>query len=292
MSDKPALLSDGNPAGSFALPDHAVVALSGRDALGFAQAQTMNDASALADGQWQWSGWLTPKGRVIALFALLRIDPETLWLLLTDAEPHGLTERLRRFVFRSKVAISVRADLHASGAFHAPASAQGPRLAGAADAGIELDLGGAGGSRTLRIGSAAAAEDADALARWRAFDLAHGLPRLEPSQAEHWTPQQLSLERLGAYSVKKGCYPGQEIVARTHFLGQAKRGLVLLETHAPVASGDAVVQGGAQLGSVASVAEGAKPLALGVLPLERGDAALEIAGQAATQVPISDGLAR
>ena len=292
MSDKPALLSDGNPTGTFALPDHAVIALSGRDALGFAQAQTMNDASALADGQWHWSGWLTPKGRVIALFALLRIDPETVWLLLPDADPRELAERLQRFVFRSKVAIAVRADLHASGVFRAPASARGAQLAGTADDGVELDLGGAGGPRTLRIGSAPVAEDADALARWRAFDLAHGLPRLEPSQAEHWTPQQLSLERLRAYSVKKGCYPGQEIVARTHFLGQAKRGLVLLETRAPVASGDAVLQDGAQLGSVASVAEGAKPLALAVLPLERGDAALEIAGQVATQAPIRDGLAR
>ena len=63
----------------------------------------------------------------------------------------------------------------------------------------------------------------------QAFDLEHGLPRLPASQAEHWTPQQLSLERLGAFSVKKGCYPGQEIVARTHFLGKAKRGLALLE---------------------------------------------------------------
>ena len=53
----------------------------------------------------------------------------------------------------------------------------------------------------------------------------HGLPRLPASQREQWTPQQLALDRLAAYSVKKGCYPGQEIVARTHFLGKAKRSL-------------------------------------------------------------------
>ncbi len=212
--------------------------------------------------------------------------------LAAAADSRQIAERLQRFVFRSKVAIAARADLHACGAFHPPASAQGARLTGTADDGVELDFGGAGGPRALRIGHARVAQDASALARWRAFDLAHGLPRLEPSQAEQWTPQQLSLERLRAYSVKKGCYPGQEIVARTHFLGQAKRALVLLETGAPVASGDAVVQAGTQLGQVASVAAGAQPLALGVLPLERGDAALEIGGQAATQAAIRDGLAR
>ena len=72
------------PAHEFDLPTHTVLALHGRDALAFAQAQFMNDVAALADGGWQWNGWLTPKGRVIALFALLRRDAETLWLLLPD----------------------------------------------------------------------------------------------------------------------------------------------------------------------------------------------------------------
>ena len=57
---------------AFALPDHRVIALDGRDAIAFAQAQFMNDVAPLAVGRWQWNGWLTPKGRVIALFALLQ----------------------------------------------------------------------------------------------------------------------------------------------------------------------------------------------------------------------------
>ena len=81
----------------------------------------------------------------------------------------------------------------------------------------------------LRIGAAPSTPDAPACDRWAAIDLAHGLPRLADAQSGQWTPQQLSLDRLRAYSVKKGCYPGQEIVARTHFLGQAKRGLVLFD---------------------------------------------------------------
>ena len=50
----------------------------------------MSDVTGLADGHWQWSGWLTPKGRVIALFALLRFDAQTLWLLLPDADPRRI----------------------------------------------------------------------------------------------------------------------------------------------------------------------------------------------------------
>src|SRR5690606_25505940 len=90
------------------------------------------------------------------------------------------------------------------------------------------DFGGAGGPRTLAVTTGATPDDPGAAARSRACDLAHGLPRLDAEPAGQWTPQQLSLDRLRAYSVKKGCYPGQEIVARTHFLGQAKRGVVRL----------------------------------------------------------------
>lgn len=288
MSDK----QHPTQAGFFALPDHHVLALAGRDALAFAQAQTMNDVAALADGQWHWNGWLTPKGRLVALFALLRLDAETVWLVLPDADPHALAARLQTFVFRSKVALQVRGDLSVSGAMLPPAQASGSRLAGDAATGIELDLGGAGGPRALRIGPVPGREDASALARWRAYDLEHGLPRLDPAQAGHWTPQQLSLDRLHAYSVKKGCYPGQEIVARTHFLGQAKRGTVLLRPVMEVAPGAAVLQDGAQLGSVVATAGGGAPLALAVLPLERAPGTLRVDGQAAAEAPLLDGLAR
>ena len=225
----------------FALPDHTIVALTGRDAVAFAQAQLMNDVAALAVGQWQWNGWLTPKGRAIALMAVVRTAMDTVWLVLQDADADAFTARLQRFVFRSKVSLAVRDDLRVAGAFAAPGAASGAQ-ASVDDAGTwALDLGGDGGPRTLFLGPAIdAVDDAAALAAWRAADLAHGWPRLTPGQCEQWTPQQLSLDRLRAYSVRKGCYPGQEIVARTHFLGQAKRGLVRLAATAPLAPGEAL----------------------------------------------------
>ena len=283
--DKP----DASGVPLFALPGQHVVSLEGRDALAFAQAQTMNDLAALGDGHWHWNGWLTPKGRLIALFALLRLDAERLWLLLPDADPQAVADGLRRFVFRSRVKVEVRDELHVAGAFAAPAIADGATAALATqDSPVELDLGGDGGPRTLRIATQAAAVDPDAASRWRAFDLRHGLPRLDAAQAEQWTPQQLSLDRLKAYSVKKGCYPGQEIVSRTHFLGNAKRGLALFECDAPLAAGSDVGDGDRIVGSIVSTASAS---ALAVLPLERG-AVLTADGHALREQPLRGGLAR
>ncbi|SFK65834.1 CAF17-like 4Fe-4S cluster assembly/insertion protein YgfZ [Lysobacter sp. cf310] len=278
---------------AFALPGHRVIELSGRDAATFAQAQFMNDVNALAPGQWQWSGWLTPKGRLIALMALLRLADERIWLLLPDADPESVATALKRFLFRSKTTIVVREDLRAFGHYAAPQAAAGASLAGDEATGVELDCSGDGGARALRIAPTAGAEDPDLAARWALDDLRHGLPRLGPSQAEQWTPQQLSLERLRAFSVKKGCYPGQEIVARTHFLGKAKRGLALIESPHSVAVGAELRSHDAVLGTIAaSASAGDRHLALAVAPLERAEGGLSLDGHAVAEIALLDGLAR
>lgn len=290
MHDNPQV-----PSGqAFALPGHRVIELSGRDAAAFAQAQFMNDVNALAPGQWQWSGWLTPKGRVIALMALLRLADERIWLLLPDTDPETFAVALKRFLFRSKTVITVRSDLAVEARYAAPAQARGNLQGGDEGNGIELDLSGDGGARSLRIvATPGAPEDEAAVERWALDDLRHGLPRLGPDQAEQWTPQQLSLERLGAFSVKKGCYPGQEIVARTHFLGKAKRGLALIESPIAVAVGADVRSHETVLGTVAASASSAeRHLALAVVPLERAEGGLSLDGHAVAEIALLDGLAR
>ncbi|GAB3385250.1 CAF17-like 4Fe-4S cluster assembly/insertion protein YgfZ [Lysobacter fragariae] len=294
MHDNPRADSAPLPNPVFALPDHRVIALSGRDAAVFAQAQFMNDIKALAPGQWHWNGWLTPKGRVIALFALLKFDEENLWLVLPDTDPVAPADALRRFVFRSKVTIALRDDLHVVGGFATPEHALGNTMAGGVEGGVELDVGGDGGPRCLRLSATSAADtDPAMIARWANFDLEHGLPRLSPSQSDHWTPQQLSLERLGAFSVKKGCYPGQEIVARTHFLGKVKRGLALVQGEGVLNAGDDILASGQPLGHlVASVAVDGLHSALAVVPLEHDAVALSVLGTPVREAPLRDGLAR
>ncbi len=292
MRDKPTPASGQY----FAIPGLPLLTLEGRDAVRFAQAQFMNEVAGLAAGHWQWNGWLTPKGRLIALFALLRLDAESLLLLpVGEIDPAAFAARLQGFVFRSKLSIRVRDDLHVSGSCSAPASAEGARFAGTATDRIELDMGGEGGARTLAISAEPApAADPEAWLRWRQFDLAHGLPRLPQAQLEQWTPQQLSLERLKAFSVGKGCYPGQEIVARTHFLGQAKRGLARF---AGAAGGPGEVMPGTPDDAAGARAIGqlicaAGDEALAVLPLDAGEGPFHCAGHALTRLPLLDGLAR
>ena len=286
MADKLQSTSDT----AFALPDLAVLTLSGRDCIAFAQAQFMSDVASLLDSQWQWSGWLTPKGRVVALFAVLRHTAERLDLVVLDGDVDALASSLKRYVFRSKVVIEARIALRTSGRFAMPARARDAQAAIDAD-GFELDVGSPGRPRTLSVGpmETGPAHDAEAHRAWRAFDIAHGLPRLADDQREQWTPQQLSLERLRAFSVAKGCYPGQEIVARTHFLGQAKRGLAALQGARDAMPGQAVVAGGQTLGRVVCTAG---DLVLAVLPLERDDTPLSIDGTQVIPAPLLDGLAR
>ena len=273
------------------LSGHALLSLRGVEAAAFAHAQFASDVTALPLRHWQWSAWLSAKGRTLAVFQLLRLDEEHLLLVLADGDADAIASQLQRFVFRRKVKIEVRTDLAVAGSFSAPEAASGAAIALEGDA-LELDVGSDALPRTLKIATAPAhaapADTAFELA-WRQSDLRYGVPRLAADQREQWTPQQLGLDRLNGYSVKKGCYPGQEIVARTHFLGKAKRALQLLRVADGTASGAKVEQNGAAVGTVASVAG---DLALAVLPLEMAEGALSVGGMDAHGVPLLEGLAR
>ncbi len=228
------------------LPGHQLLSLEGADAAVFAHAQFSSDVTALPVRHWQWSAWLSAKGRTIAVFQLIRVDPDTVLLVLADGDADAIASQLQRFVFRRKVRIAVRNDLRVGGSFTVPEAASGAAIAVHGET-LELDVGSDALPRTLRIAPAHADEAADAAGfdlAWRQSDLRYGVPRQDVPQREQWTPQQLGLDRLNGYSVKKGCYPGQEIVARTHFLGKAKRALQLLRVVDGAVSGAPVQQNG------------------------------------------------
>ncbi|KAA2284442.1 YgfZ/GcvT domain-containing protein [Arenimonas fontis] len=269
------------------LPGFSLLELEGPQAAAFAQAQFSNDVSALEPEHWHWSAWLTPKGRVIALFALLRLGEDRLWLVLPDHPAESLAAALQRYVFRSRVLLRPRPDLVAAVGPAEPGEVP-DLIVGEPGSGIALDMGAPDLPRCLLVLPAAhpalAAPDTGAEGAWLAADLALGFPRLDPRREEAWTPQMLSLERLGAYSLRKGCYPGQEIVARTHYLGQAKRGLVRLAGEG-LAAGRALEPAGAV---VCALADGSQALA--VTALESPAPSLE--GRQLQRLPLLDGLRR
>ncbi len=312
------------PAQPHRLPGWEVLEATGTDANAFLQAQLMNDLRTLHTGHWQWNGWLNPKGRVIAIFALLAVGSDRYWLVSPDVAAAELAQRMQRLVFRSKVVLRVRDDIGAFAllcaehpdahelhstvtmaaefthpyALNPDATARAPtqilRVDGSSaqfDEVISLDMGTAIENRWLQLKSVANAGvegDHTAANRWQAFDIAHGLPRLSAAQSEQWTPQMLSLDRLNAYSLKKGCYPGQEIVARTHYLGQAKRELVRIIGNALTDNAQVSAEGRA-IGTIVSFAGNE---ALAVLAVERPASGWECGGDACHKLPLLEGLAR
>ena len=292
LSPDPIAFKDASASG--ALPGFSALACTGPEAASFLQAQTMNDLRELAPGAWHWNGWLNPKGRLHCLFALWRRTEHDFLALLPDFPATELQPLLQRYVFRSKLKLAVEENLEVRGEF-ATAPMEGARNLAIADGPVwRLDFGGDSLSRRLLLvprGDGAASDSPGFHVAWREADLLLGLPRLDDSQREAWTPQMLSLQRLNAFSLSKGCYPGQEIVARTHYLGQAKRELALLEGEGlqpGMAVGNAA---GASVGTVVSSArEGG--LALAVLQAGR-EPGLLVAGASTTrELPLREGLQR
>lgn len=273
---------DNGLTGLTLLDGFTVLEAEGVDAGVFLQSQCMNDVAALAIGQWQWNGWLNPKGRVIALFALLRAGEGRFLLVLPDYPAEELRSQLQRYVFRSKLRLASDTNWRVAGAI-------GPAAA-TTETSWRLELRIGEPIREIRLIPAEEAPpgepDTAGNAVWRACDIASGFPRLDPQQRESWTPQMLSLDRYSAYSLKKGCYPGQEIVARTHYLGQAKRGLIRVAGE-KLAAGRPVANeaNGMAIGEiVCATADGREALA--VASLDKADASLWSGGLPLQRLPL------
>jgi folate-binding protein YgfZ len=186
------------------------IALSGPDAAAFAHAQLSSDVLSLPAGRWQWSGWLDPKGRVRALLQVARVSGDRFVLLPRGGDAHALAQDLARFVFRAKVKIEVSDAMHVS---------DGEAI----EDGAVRDDGGAltfgEGDASMRVQSEAGGD------AWFARHIAKGFAWLPDAALGTLLPPALSMERLGAVAFDKGCFPGQEIAARLHFLGGHKRHL-------------------------------------------------------------------
>ena len=122
------------------LSGHQLLSLEGADAALFAHAQFSSDVTALPLRHWQWSAWLSAKGRTIAVFQLIRVDPETVLLVLADGDGDAIASQLQRFVFRRKVKIALRDALSIAGSFTAPEAASGAAIALDGET-LELDVG-------------------------------------------------------------------------------------------------------------------------------------------------------
>jgi len=222
-------------------PLNALLRVSGDDAADFLHNQFTNDVKALAPGAAQWNGWCTPKGRLLVTFVLAR-DTQGFLLLLPAAFAEAIAKRLRMFILRAKAKVE---DVSASTPRHGVWD--GPLPAGA----FAL-----GASRAVVFGPPPEGRAAT-LDEWALSLIRDGVVQVVPGTQEEFVPQMANYDLVGGVSFKKGCYPGQEIVARTQYRGILKKRAVRVHADTPLAPGEKVYSpsfGDQAAGHVANVA--------------------------------------
>lgn len=216
--------------------------VSGEDAMTFLQGQVTNDIKLLNGGNSQYAGYCTAKGRLLAIFLAFAQDG-LIHLQLNGILTEAILKRLRMYVLRSKVKLDnvseniIRIGVSGpdtpgilSGLF-SQVPAEPHHLATQENATL-LRLPGP----TPRYIVYTSPETAPALwaklaqhgkpvgaSCWDWLEIQAGIPDITPATQEQFVPQMVNLDLLGGISFKKGCYTGQEIVARTHYLGKVKR---------------------------------------------------------------------
>ena len=233
-------------------PVHRVLRLSGPDALPFLQSQLTNDVAALTVGGWQWQGYCSAKGRLLATFALARMADELWEAVVPTSTIEALAKRLAMFRMRSKVAIEIVADRSVGWAF----DDVDPETSG-----FSLAMPDGRAYVLLDVSLAATLPTADDAIqqRWQRASIEAMQPEITAPTVEMFVPQMIGWDTVqpgGGVSFSKGCYPGQEVVARAHYRGAVKRLLekVELSSAETPQAGDEIVLNDGRSAEVCNVA--------------------------------------
>ncbi len=253
-------LSAGAPTGrpNCTLCTHTgfgLIDVRGDDAMSFLHGQLSSDVEGLERGRAQYSSYNSPKGRMLANLIVVRVprapDEDRFLLLLQDDLVATIRRRLSMFVLRSKVAIRDAGGDWAIWGLAGPEAVAAARAAfGVAPRSFEaLPIGNAALILAVPdgrlLGICPRSEDpllqaalnghatpADAEA-WRRLDIEAGMPWIVAATSDLFVPQTANWEVLGGVNFQKGCYPGQEIVARTQYLGRLKERLFAFHAAGP-----------------------------------------------------------
>ena len=269
---------DSHPLPAFwtTLADIGVLGFDGADAAAFLVGQFSNDAGRLAVGEAQWTSYNSVKGRMLGSLYLCRTAPESFvaWLAADLALP--LRDRLAKFVMRARVTTVDRTSLGVSFG----AGGEGARalvaaaLGDAPEPGRTVEIAGVLTATTPdgRILLHAPTAVADAIrarleagspsaapSRWHWLGIRAGVPMVTLATQERFLPQDANWDLLQGLRVGKGCYPGQEIIARAKNLARLKERTVLLHVDAPPPAPGTRLYGAAfgeqACGTVANAAE-------------------------------------
>ncbi len=255
------------------LTNTGVVRVSGEDAQTFLNTQFTSDVVQVSAGAAQYSSYCTPKGRVLATFLICLYGSDYL-LILPQEIAESVAAGLKRYVLRAKVKIAAETESYAL------LGIAGPQSASVADSVIgkpqvqpmQVAPYGAVSLITLPGEHLLVICDRNNVDEyWRALDkeatasgvqvfelqgIRAGIATVTTATQDSFIPQMLGLEMIGAVSFEKGCYPGQEIVARTKYLGNLKRQLCYGYSDNMLAAGDTIsmISDGKTAGTVTNAA--------------------------------------
>lgn len=236
-----------------------MIEAQGADAATFLHGQLSQDLLGQGPDDARLAAYCSVKGRMLATALTLRPQPEHIWLLTPRATLAGWLKRLSMFVLRAKVKLSDASEaVQVVGLLGAPAAALGlPALAEVGSAAPYPALAHGAGwlvrlptvhsvVRALWVGPQAEAKalldtlPAATPGQWAWLDVLSGVAQVTPSTADQFVPQMVNYELVGGIHFQKGCYPGQEVVARSQYRGTLKRRAFVGHAPAPVRAGDEV----------------------------------------------------
>lgn len=273
------------------LDELGVIEVAGADAAAFLQSQLTNDVAGQDASEVRRNGYCTAKGRLLATFDVWR-SGEAFALQLPRELLPAVLKRLSMFVLRSKAKLADASSAWATVAVFGPGSGERLRQAGVAPpSGGSLQAEGARVSRVeasgriseafvLRIAADAATSWLDRLGTrrvasgvwwWSRIDA--GVPTVFAATQEKYVPQMINYEVLGGVSFRKGCYPGQEVVARSQYLGKLRRRMSIAAVDAEASAGDDVF---ALAPAAAGASSDAQPVGSVVLAAASPDGGMDL----------------
>jgi len=233
--------------GAVPLTHWGVIRVHGADAASFLHSQLTNDFAGMGLSEARLAGYCSAKGRMLASFIAWKTAHDEVLLACHASVLPATLKRLSMFVLRSKCKLT---DASAQVKLFGVAGASAHALCADLPVWRKREVDGAS---VIRLPDAndlpralwAAAAGAPALppitlAAWQWLEVRSGVPVIEAAITEQFVPQMLNFEIVGGVNFQKGCYPGQEIVARSHYRGTIKRRMFAFDVDAPAAPGQEV----------------------------------------------------
>ena len=222
-----------------------VIRAVGAEAAKFLNGQLTQDVQSLGLGQARLAGYCSAKGRLLASFVIWKPSDDEVLLACHASVLAATLKRLSMFVLRAQCKLS---DASANVSLIGVSGEQAQRATEGLPAwGLRTDANDswmrlpdvAGIARAWQVTKAGAPRAADPLAldAWQRLEVDSGIVTIEAATVDQFVPQMLNFELIGAVNFQKGCYPGQEVVARSQYRGTTKRRTFLFAADAPIAAG-------------------------------------------------------